>query len=621
MTDVVVAGGFLARYQSLNRTAIIPHCLASLERVGWLENLRAVVTRDPSQERRGPVFADSEVYKTLEALVWENRRAPDGQLERSIAALTDVVAQAQCADGYVSSAFGRPGGPGRYGDLANGNELYCLGHLIQAGVAALRADGPPALALVARRAADHVCRTFGAEGREGIDGHPEIETALVELYRATGEERYLEQATIFVERRGHGILGDSAFGGSEYYQDATPVRDGRVLVGHAVRALYLAAGAIDVGVETGDEDLVSAVRAQYDHALACRTYLTGGMGARHHGEAFGDDYELPSARAYSETCAAVASIHVAWRLLLATGDVRYADVIERTLYNAVVSSPSLDGTTFFYVNPLRRTALATAPAVGRPSLRRTDGRRASWFTTSCCPTNLARTFASLSGYLATVDDGGVQLHQYWTGSMNVQFGRSRRVRLELATGYPVDGAVVVRIRETDGAPWSLTLRVPEWAVSATLVCDGREAHPAPGPVTLRRPWRAGDEIEIRLAMPPRYVYADPRIDDLRGCAAVERGPLVYALESVDQPGVDLDRVAFNPDAPLLDGETPTGLDGVRAVSALGAMLDLERYGPAYSSSEPVPPSHRTELTLVPYYTWANRQPSTMRVWAPVERST
>lgn len=619
MTDVVVTDGFWAHYQALNRDAIIPHCLQSLERVGWLDNIRQAASGDAGVQHEGPVFADSEVYKTIEAITWEDARSPDPGLRDTADGLAALVDRAQQPDGYIGTAFGYAGTPARYSDLAHGHELYCLGHLIQAGVAALRSGGPPSLGGAARRAADHICRTFGSGGLEGIDGHPEIETALVELYRATGEERYLAQAKLFVDRRGHRTLPDTPFGGRGYYQDDVPVREAQVLSGHAVRALYLAAGALDVALETGDADLLDAVRAQYDRTLQRRTYLTGGMGVYHHGEAFGADYELPSSRAYAETCAAVASIHVAWRLLLATGEPRYADVIERTLYNAVIASPARDGRSFFYVNTLRRIAKATAPEVGVPSLRRTDGRRASWFTTSCCPTNLARTFASLTGYFATVDDDGLQLHQYGTGTIDTTFGKSRRVRLAIRTDYPVGGVVAVRVEQTDAARWSFTLRVPEWAASATVVQRGRTSVVGPGLVTLERRWHAGDEVELRLDMHPRIVHADPRIDDTRDSVAVERGPFVYALESVDQPDLDLARVTIDPDAPPQDGAYPTGLGDVVAVSASGALLDLDADGPPYRSTPTRRATRRAALTLVPYYCWANRGPSTMRVWIPIAR--
>src|SRR5688500_19035174 len=334
-----ITGGFWRARQDVNATATIPHARSWMDRLGWTGNF-AGPDATPA-DRRGREFTDSEVYKLLEAMSWEVGRgagAP-GALDARITELTAAIAAAQAADGYLHTAFGRPGQPDRYSDLLWGHELYCTGHLLQAAVARARTrggDDDPLLA-VARRAADHVCEAFGPDGTPGVCGHPEIELGLVELARLTGEQRYLDQAALFVERRGHRTLPRHHFGWS-YFSDDRPVRQAEVLHGHAVRALYLAAGAVDVAVETGDDELLQTVAAQFDRTLARRTYLTGGMGSRHADEAFGDDFVLPSDRAYSETCAGVAAIMLAWRLLLATGDGRYDEVIERILYNVVATA-------------------------------------------------------------------------------------------------------------------------------------------------------------------------------------------------------------------------------------------------------------------------------------------
>lgn len=616
ITDYRIGDGFWARQQEVNRDVIIPHCDHSLEKVGWIENFRAAIRGTLATDRVGRLFTDSEIYKTMEAMAWDNAREPSEQLAARLDEFSALLAKAQQDDGYLNTFYGYEGGPGRYSDMDLGHELYCYGHLIQAAVAVMRGGGPRQFIDVARRAADHICSEFGADGRQTLCGHPEIETALVELYRATGEQRYLQQAKIFVDRRGHQTLGDTMFKGRDYYQDGVPVRDAKVLVGHAVRALYLAAGAIDVAVETGDSGLLESVKAQYDRTLARRTYLTGGMGSNHHGETFGEDFELPSDRAYAETCAAIASVHVAWRLLLATGESRYADVIERTLYNCVVSSPSEDGRAFFYVNALQRRSPGIEPEPGTASLRRTDGRRASWFTTSCCPTNVARTVSSLSGYLATVDEGGVQIHQYAAGQIDVTFGKGRHAALSVITDYPAAGEIRVRVEEADEDSWALTLRVPSWANSAQLREGDFVREVSPGPVQVERVWHVGDEIVLTLDMKPRFVYPDPRIDDLRGCVAVERGPLVYAIESVDQPDVDLDLIAIDDRKAPWDSNVRVEIDDVIPVTATGVSRHLRMEGSPYSSAPAATRHANLELTLIPYYRWANRAVSTMRVWAP-----
>jgi DUF1680 family protein len=360
LQDVVLERGFWAERQGRNRDKTIPHAERWIHRVGTVENFLAPAERSVP-ERRGVLFTDSDVYKVLEAMAWERGRSgdPGGDADGLVAA----IARALEPDGYLNTYWGVYGRGERYVDLQMGHELYCFGHLIQAAVAAARCDGPRELVELGRRVADHVCAEFGPDGpRRGIDGHPEMEMALVELYRVTGERRYLDTARAMVDRRGHGSLGDGPFGPA-YYQDDVPLREADVMRGHAVRALYLLAGALDVAAETGDEELLAAVERQWQATLARRTYITGAMGSRHRDESFGEDFELPADRAYAETCAAVASIMVAWRLLLATGDVRYGDQIERALYNVVAACPSCGGTEFFYTNPLhRRTPTVPAPA-------------------------------------------------------------------------------------------------------------------------------------------------------------------------------------------------------------------------------------------------------------------
>ena len=291
-----------------------------------------------------------------------------------------------------------------------------------------------------------------------VGGHPEIELGLAELARETGNERYLDQAARFVEDRGRGTLGEIQFG-QAYFQDDVPIREATVFRGHAVRAMYLAAGTVDVAVETGDEELLGAVIRQWEATIARRTYLTGGMGSLHTGEAFGDDFMLPPDRADSETCAGIGSVMLAWRLLLATGETRFADLIERTLYNVVATSPAPDGRHFFYANPLHQRVPGTVPSDDVESKRASSSLREPWFLVACCPTNVARTLASLAAYLATADDEGIQIHQFADARISTTIAGDRRVAVELSTGYPRTGTVTVRVTESDGRPLALTLRV------------------------------------------------------------------------------------------------------------------------------------------------------------------
>jgi len=444
-----------------------------------------------------------------------------------------------------------------------------------------------------------------------VCGHPEVELGLIELGRQLGEQRYVDQAALFVERRGRGTLGEIHFG-QDYFQDDMPVREASLFRGHAVRALYLAAGAVDVAIETGDDELLEVLIAQWEATIAKRTYLTGGMGSLHTGEAFGDDFVLPPDRAYSETCAGIASIMLAWRLLLAKGEARFADLIERTLHNVVATSPAHDGKHFFYANPLHQRVPGVVPPDDVESRRAGTDLRAPWFLVACCPTNVARTFASLAAYLATADSGGLQIHQYADCRIGTTIDGGRPVSLEVATRYPDDGRVTVRITETDGQPWALTLRVPAWAGRAELV-DGSERRVVPpGNVVVERAFSEGDEVALMLPMQPRWIHPDPRIDAVRGCVAVERGPLVMCAESVDLPGGHhVDTLRVDPSlAPRDEGG---------AVVVAARLVDTADGAWPYrdaSSDEPPESSQIADVALVPYQQWGNRGPSTMRVWIP-----
>ncbi|MFF7534156.1 glycoside hydrolase family 127 protein [Streptomyces bobili] len=618
LDEVRITGGFWARRRHTNESATLGHCRDWMERVGWTGNFRAAAQGRAHRDRRGREFADSEVYKLLEAMAWQ--AGPGGRLDTDIAALTEVVASAQEPDGYLNTAFGHPGQPARYSDLEWGHELYCNGFLIQAGVAQARARGEGELTKIARRTADHVCATFGRGGIEGVCGHPEIETALVELARLTGEQRYLDQAAIFIDRRGHGTLADGEFG-RVYYQDDVPVRRATVLRGHAVRALYLAAGAVDVAVETGDDDLLDAVARQWEATVARRTYLTGGMGSHHRDESFGDDFVLPPDRAYSETCAGVASVMLSWRLLLATGEPRYADLAERTLFNVVATSPAEDGRAFFYANTLHRRHRGAAPSADAVSPRAESSLRAPWFAVSCCPTNVARTLAQLPAYLATADDHGLQLHQYADAEIATSLVGGHDVALRVRTDYPSGGTVSVRIdRSSSGRPWTVSLRVPAWTQGATAWLvdpDGARRTVPPGMTEVTRRFRPGDEIRLELPVRPRWIRADPRVDAVRGTVAVQRGPLVYCAESVDLPGGhDVEVIRVDPAAPPQDG---TG--GTVVTPGQITAYDVQRDGTwpyrPLDAATAEPSTDRAEIVLVPYHSWANRGPSTVRVWLPV----
>ncbi|WP_157520152.1 glycoside hydrolase family 127 protein [Herbidospora daliensis] len=565
------APGFWGDRIGLNREVTLAHCRERMEREGWIANFRGELPR------RGRESSDAEVYKLLEGLAWADHPA--------LPELAGVVARAQEADGYLNTRWKHA----RYTDFEWGCELYCHGHLIQAGIARLRTHGEDELTQVARRAADHVCDRFMDTAE--TCGHPVVETALVELYRATGVERYLEMARRFVERRGLPALGDVEFGRG-HFQDDVPVRRASVFRGHAVRALYLACGVVDVAVETGDAGLLEAVEAQWAATVARRTHLTGGMGSRHFGESFGEDFELPPDRAHAETCAGIASFMLAHRLLLATGDVRHADLAERTLYNVLATSPAPDGESFFAANPLQA---------------RTPAERAPWSAAACCPGNLARTFAALPAYLAAADGAGVRIHHHTPAEI-----RHAGLVLKVETGYPWSGRVAVTVAERGTGP--IALRVPSWAVGATLSYGETRRVVAPGYAVAEVDggWRPGDVITLDLPVVSRWTVPDARIDALRGSVAVERGPLVYCAESAgDDP--PLARVVVRPDAAV-----EHVVDGAVELDVKAALISGAPTGWPYTAEMETPDEEPITLRLVAYHRWGEHGPATMRVWLPVD---
>lgn len=598
---VVIEDGLLAERRRVNHEVTLLRGLEEMEKAGTLENLRIAAGRAQG-ERRGMVFSDSDVYKWLEALAWELQRQPSEQLQKLAHETAELVAAAQQDDGYINSYCQVVNPDWRWSDLEMGHELYCAGHLFQAAVASARATGDTVLLDVAIRFADLIDREFQGGPQTTTDGHPLVELALVELSRQTGEERYLKLAETLVTRRGHGTFNNGTFE-LDYYQDARPVREQPALVGHAVRALYLAAGATDVYTETGEVALLEAMLQQWKDAAETKTYLSGGIGSRHYGEAIGDSYELPPDRAYCETCAAIASIMWNWRMLLVTAESRFADEMERALYNAFLAGHSLDGTSFFYSNPLQSRA---------------GHARHHWNPVACCPPNIMRLLASLHHYLCTVTDRGLQLHLYTASTIDVEIPGVGAVELAVRTGYPWSGAVAVEVVSSPDAPWTLSLRIPAWARTATI--DGQQVN-AGEYARITRAWGAGDEVQLELDVSPRLTTANPRVDAIRGCRAVERGPIVYCFEEADLPdGVELADVALDPDAVPADDGTVAALGDVPAVSVAGVAY---RGGPpqalyAEAGSTPAQPAPSPmRLRAIPYFTWANRGTGAMRVWAPV----
>ncbi|MFF0271353.1 glycoside hydrolase family 127 protein [Kribbella sp. NPDC004536] len=616
-TEVELTGGLLRGWQERNRAATIPHAIAELRKAGNLENLRRLSDPSVGAYRGRYPFLDTDLYKTLEGLAYEVGRAdaPAGARE-FFDEVVVLLEEAQADDGYLNSYFQDPDQPKQpWSDLGWGHELYNLGHLIQAAVAAQRQLSDGRLLTIARRFADLVVRKYGVDGEAVIDGHPEVEMALVELYRETGELDYLTQARLFVDRRGRGKLKHTIFPG-EYFQDHVPFRELPSVTGHAVRMAYLAAGAADVHLETGDPTLLVALERLWDDMVATKLYLTGGLGSRHSDEAIGDRYELPSERAYAETCAAIATMQWAWRMFRATGAAKYLDVYETVLYNAYAVGLSADGTAFFYDNPLQR----------RPDHEQRSGAedggellRRSWFGCPCCPPNIIRWMSELQDHVALVRDNTLHIGIYTNARISTE-----DLSLTVTTNYPWDGDITLTINQAPPTEQTIALRIPTWTTTPTLTTPGQTAEPLvpqleeDGWVRVRRTFVAGDVIRLTLPMAPRAHGAHPYLDAARDAIAVARGPVVYCVEQQDvEAPVDdllLSPTAVAKAAVRVDGEHVV-LDATVGVAPPPAR---ELY-PVITETPKEKASRHVPATFVPYFLWGNRQPLAMRVWLRTER--
>jgi len=605
---VTLTGGFWARWQDTVRHVTLQHGYEMLDKAGNLHNLRLAAGLIDG-DYKGFHFLDSDLYKWLEAVGYALHVEPDADLQQLADGVIDLIAAAQQDDGYLNTYYQVVKPAERWTDLHFGHELYCAGHLFQAAIAYFRATRLPKILDVATRFADHIAATFGPDRRQGTSGHPEIEMALVELYRLTGKTTYLDLAKFFIDQRGKNVMPGLVWMKAEYHQDRVPVRQAEIVEGHVVRAMYLNAGVTDLYLETGETALLAALNRQWRDMTSGKLFVTGGIGARYEGESFGDNYELPPDRCYCESCAAIASVMWNWRMLLVTGEGRYADLIERTLYNGMLSGLALDGKHFFYINPL---------------LSRGGYGRQPWYDCACCPPNLMRMLASLAQYAVTHDQTGLQVHLYHTGTTRLTLNSGQPIALSIQTEYPWQGEVSIVIDDADGSSWQLWLRQPDWCPVASVTINGQPVeHPAlaSGYIVLERAWQPGDTVVLTLPMEPGLVEAHPRVDAVRDCVALQRGPLIYCLEAVDHPDAILGDIRLDPGAPLTvtwrDDLVPGGL---MAIEASGHALDTERWQERLYrrvANPHDPPPQPIHLTAIPYYAWANRGPGAMRVWIPV----
>ena len=606
---VKMGEGFWSARMRTNVEQSIPSLLQLLESHGVVDNFRRLSSRKAAG-RRGPLYTDSDIYKWMEAVAFVLQSGDQPALRAKLGQIIDEVVAAQEPSGYLNTYYVQERESLRFTEMHRSHELYCLGHLLQAGIAYYRATGETKLLDVGRKYADYLVQNFGPDKKPALTGHPELEMALVELYRTTGERRYLEFAGYLLggDRMRLNLTDDQV----RYMFSGIPFTSHRKFEGHAVRALYASSGATDYFAETGDEKYLRALAILWRDLVDRKMYVTGGVGSRAAGESFGDPYELPNATAYAESCAAIANMMWNWRLLLVSGEARFADVLERSLYNGVNSGMSLSGKLYCYRSPLESAG---------------EDVRASWYDTTCCPPNLERTFASIPGYLYGTSPTGVYLHLYHSSTLDWRLEDGTGLSLVEETDYPWNDTISIMVKPAQPTEFSVFLRIPGWTQKAKVTVNGQPAQPPAKPgeyLEIHRVWKTDDKIRLTLDMSPRVVTANPRVRDDLGRIALERGPLVYCLEQLDL--VAQDSVS---DISLPLGPVPArGFTTEFRPDMMGGIVVIKHKGIAASkpfSEEPLyrawskggsKGSNEVELTFIPYYAWANRLPSPMEVWVP-----
>jgi DUF1680 family protein len=623
-TAVAIADGFWSPRLETNRRVTLRHNFAKCETTHRIRNFAVAGGLEPGAFEGLFGFNDSDVYKVIEGASYSLRLRPDADLEKYLDDVIAKIAAAQEDDGYLYTAgtiptlaqkptccVSRP----RWSDIASGHELYNLGHMYEAAVAHYQATGRRSFLDVAVKSADLLTREFRPGERLDPPGHQEVEIGLVKLYRATGDRRYLDQARFFLEQRGN-AKGHALYGA--YNQDHVPVLEQKEAVGHAVRAGYMYSAMADVSALTGDEAYTRALGALWDDVVSRKLYLTGGLGARRENEGYGEPYELPNRTAYAETCAAIAGAMWNHRMFLLHGDAKYLDVLERILYNGFLSGVSLDGERFFYPNPLA--------ADGTRAFNQGQKGRSEWFDCSCCPTNVVRFLPSIAGSVYAQRDRDVYVNLFLAGRGELSAdGVKLAIRQE--TRYPWDGKVRIGLDPARPVELAVHVRIPGWAQGRPVPSDlYRHADAAAAPFTLavngqpvkaeivkgfavlRRTWKAGDAIELDLPMHVRRVLSHEKVAANAGRVALERGPVVYCAEAVDNGGRVFNLVLPD-DARLEARHRPDLLGGVTVLTGRALALHPSEDGRSVTTRE-------QDVLAVPYYAWAHRGEGEMAVWLP-----
>nr|WP_245564836.1 beta-L-arabinofuranosidase domain-containing protein [Spirosoma panaciterrae] len=594
-------------------TATLQACIVQTEqKTGRIRNFEKVA-RKQGEKHEGIYYDDSDVYKAIEAMAYSLKNHPDAAVQQKADEWIDKIAAAQQPDGYLNTYYTLTGLDKRWTDMER-HEDYCAGHLIEAAVAYYNTTGKRKLLDVAIRFADHIDETFRIKNRPWVSGHQEIELALMRLYHLTKQERYLKLADWFLDQRGRGYGKGKIWDewkNPKYCQDDVPVKQQKEITGHAVRAMYQYTGAADVASVTNDPGYMNAMTAVWEDVVHRNMYLTGGIGSSGHNEGFTDDFDLPNGSAYCETCASVGMVFWNQRMNLLTGESKYIDVLERSLYNGALDGLSLSGDRFFYGNPLS--------SVGNYG-------RSEWFGTACCPSNIARLVASLGDYIYGRSENGIWVNLFVASNTTFKFGKTD-VPLQLDTNYPWDGNVKITVNPAKKVAYALHVRIPGWATNvpvpgklyeftntsdakAEVLINGKPAtyRVEKGYAVIDRTWQKGDVVEVKLPMDVRQVAARSEVKADQDRIALQRGPLVYCVEGVDNS----DKVwnLLVPAQPTFETKPHQVLD--EPVVAIQAHLSVVEAAPDGLSIQTKPQT----ITAIPYYTWANRGKSTMQVWLP-----
>ncbi|MCE8951328.1 glycoside hydrolase family 127 protein [Bacteroides thetaiotaomicron] len=616
-TSVKVTDNFWGQRLQASREVTIPLAFSKCEETGRYENFVKAAHPSDTYKVEGFSFDDTDVYKTIEGASYSLQTYPDKKLQKYIDSVLVIVAGAQEPDGYLYTARTMNpkhphnwAGKERWVAVENlSHEFYNLGHMIEGAVAHYQATGKRNFLDIAIKYADCVCREIGngPQQKKYVPGHQIAEMALVKLYMVTGDKKYLDQAKFFLDTRGYTSRKDA------YSQAHKPVVEQDEAVGHAVRAVYMYSGMADVAAITGDSSYIKAIDKIWDNIVSKKIYITGGIGARHAGEAFGNNYELPNLSAYCETCAAIGNVYMNYRLFLLHGDAKYFDVLERTLYNGLISGVSLDGGSFFYPNPLSSN--------GKYS-------RKPWFGCACCPSNVSRFIPSLPGYVYAVKNDQVYVNLYLSNKAELKVDK-KKILLEQETGYPWNGDIRLKITQGN-QDFTMKLRIPGWVRGNVLPGDlysyadnqkpayqvsvnGQtvESDVNDGYLSIARKWKKGDVVEVHFDMIPRIVKANPKVEADHGRVAVERGPIVYCAEWPDNR-FNVHSILLNQHPQFKVTDKPELLYGIRQITTDAQALSYDKTGKLVTKD--------VELTLIPYYAWAHRGEGDMEVWLPIDVS-